>query len=96
MTNMQKKKCEQIMAHYGRGNQLDILQEECAEVIQAVSKVRRGTQGADEHFLDELADVSIMVEEFVSDMDDDEKTDYYKKINAKLDRQLDRIAKGEF
>ena len=94
MTTMQKNKAAQIIAHNGRAAQLGILQEECAEMIQAVSKVRRGTAGADEHFIDELADVSIMVNEFLTDFDEDEKTEYYKKVNEKLDRQLDRIAKG--
>ena len=49
---------------------LDILQEECAEVIQAISKVRRfgidntykdgGTQR--EHLVQELGDVTLLVE----------------------------------
>ena len=95
MTNLQKTKAAQIMAFYGRSNQLDILQEECAELIQAVSKIRRGTPGAEEHFIDEMSDVYIMIEEFISAFDDDEKTALYKKINEKLDRQLERIVKGD-
>ena len=49
---------------------LDILQEECAEVIQAISKVRRfgmensykdgGTQR--EHLIQELGDVTLLIE----------------------------------
>lgn len=49
---------------------LDILQEECAEVIQAISKIRRfgidntykdgGTQR--EHLVQELGDVTLLVE----------------------------------
>jgi NTP pyrophosphatase (non-canonical NTP hydrolase) len=50
---------------------LDILQEECAEVIQAISKVRRfgmenvyikeeGTQR--EHLVQELGDISLLIE----------------------------------
>ena len=49
---------------------LDILQEECAEVIQAISKVRRfgidntykdgGTQR--EHLVQELGDVTLLIE----------------------------------
>ena len=48
---------------------LDILQEECAEVIQAISKIRRfgidnvykdgGTQR--EHLVQELGDVTLMI-----------------------------------
>ena len=49
---------------------LDILQEECAEVIQAISKIRRfgidnsykdgGTQR--EHLVQELGDVTLLIE----------------------------------
>lgn len=93
LTALQKKRAASIMYYYGRNNQLDILQEECAELIQAVSKIRRGTPGAEEHFIDEMADVSIMLEEFLSDFDDDEKTEFYKKVNEKTLRQQDRIVK---
>lgn len=93
LTALQKKRAAAIMYYYGRNNQLDILQEECAELIQAVSKIRRGTPGAEEHFIDEMADVSIMLEEFLSDFDDDEKTEFYKKVNEKTLRQQDRIVK---
>lgn len=93
LTALQKKKAASIMRYYGRNKQLDILQEECAELIQAVSKIRRGTPGAEEHFIDEMADVSIMLTEFLTDFDDDESTEYYKKVNEKLNRQQDRIVK---
>lgn len=93
LTALQKKKAASIMRYYGRNNQFDILQEECAELIQAVSKIRRGTPGAEEHFIDEMADVSIMLTEFLTDFDDDESTEYYKKVNEKLNRQQDRIVK---
>lgn len=95
MTIEQNKQCSKIAQHYGEGSQLAILQEECAELIQAVSKIRRDAPGAYEHFVDELADVSIMVQQMVSFMDSDELTAFYKKINEKLNRQLERIEKGE-
>ena len=95
MTNSQKKKCAEIMNHYGRAHQQYILQEECAELIQAVSKIHRGTPNADEQFINELADVSIMVEQHISDFDEDELTEYYKKVNEKLERQQKRIEGGE-
>ena len=91
MTRSQEQKCREIIDFYGRPAQLEILQEECAELIQAVSKIRRGTTGAEEHFIDELADVSIMLGQFIADFDDDEKTELYKKINEKIERQLKRI-----
>lgn len=47
-----------IADHYGIESQLDILQEELSELIQAVSKFRRGD---DTHILEEIADVEIML-----------------------------------
>lgn len=94
MNAEQKKRCAEIAQHYGEGSQLAILQEECAELIQAVSKIRRGAPKAYEHFIDELADVSIMIEQLTSYMDDDDKTTLYKKVNEKINRQLERINEG--
>lgn len=94
MTALQKEQCAKIAQHYGEGPQLLILQEECAELIQAASKIRRDAPRAYEHFIDELADVSIMIQEMVSFMDDDERTKLHKKINEKINRQLERIVKG--
>lgn len=91
MTDLQRKNCTKIAAHYGEGSQMCILQEECAELIQAVSKIRRGISGAEEHFIEEIADVSIMIEQMISYMDDDTKTEYMKIVNGKLERQLRRI-----
>lgn len=95
MTKSQIQKAARIIAFYGRAAQLDILQEESAELIQAVSKIRRGTPGAEEHFIDEFADNCIMLMEILSDFDEDEKTELYKKINEKLDRQLLRIEQSQ-
>lgn len=61
MDNMmdEKQALEYIADHYGLDSQLSILQEECAELIQAVSKYRRGESNL--LVLEELADVEIMV-----------------------------------
>lgn len=91
MTKSQIAKCKQIAEAYGISQQLDILCEECAELIQAVSKVRREVPNADDMLADELADVSIMIAQIISLMDDDDTTKLNKIINAKLDRQLGRI-----
>lgn len=49
-----------IADHYGIDSQLDILQEELAELIQSVSKYRRGDPS---HILEEIADVEIMLDQ---------------------------------
>ena len=47
-----------IADHYGLDSQLNILQEELAELIQAVSKYRRGDPS---HIIEEIVDVEIML-----------------------------------
>ena len=93
MTKTQIEKCRQIASYYGESAQLDILCEEAAELIQAVSKVRRESPNADDMLVDGLADVAIMLTQILSCMDEDESVVFNKTVNAKLDRQLD-IIKG--
>ena len=45
--------------HFGSEGQLDILQEECAELIKACSKVKRGKADALDNLKEELAHVAI-------------------------------------
>lgn len=66
MTKLQSEQCAKIAKHYGEGSQLCILQEECAELIQAISKIRRSIPNAGTHLIEELADVCIMVEQVIS------------------------------
>ena len=95
MTKSQIEKCKQIAKYYGENSQLGILFEEAAELIIAVSKVWREIPDADKKFMDGLADMSIMLEQVKSYLDDDEQTALSKLINAKLDAQLDIIKNKE-
>ena len=71
---------------------LDILQEECAEVIVAVSKIRRfgidnsykdgGTQR--EHLVQELGDVSLLIELLVAHGVVDQNELHQAKINKSV------------
>ena len=83
------ERLEKIADHYGLNSQLDILQEECAELVQAVSKYRRG--GSNLLVLEELADVEIMVEKirYLAGKNSIIIDNYKEK---KICRQLDRIA----
>ena len=83
----------QIADHYGLSAQLDILQEECAELIQAVSKFRR-TKTSD--IIEEIADVYIMLDQVVyllnknvETVDVEEFIAYW--MEKKIRRQLERI-----
>lgn len=83
---------KRIEDHYGIFNQRDMLVEECAELIQAISKCKRGEPGGYDNFLEEMADVQIML---------DQMYDYVGRdrilaiMGEKISRQLKRIEEEE-
>ena len=90
MTEQQKAMCRQILEHYGIESQRRILVEECAELIQAVSKVERNgsTTETIRNLFAEIADVEIMLEQVkhhYSEWGTERLIDY------KLNRQLKRM-----
>lgn len=91
------EKTMKIADHYGE-SQIDILQEECAELIQAVSKFRRGGDNPISKMLEEMADVSIMIQQVlyllnkrISMYGLSAYDAYFEFIDKKLDRQIKRI-----
>jgi NTP pyrophosphatase (non-canonical NTP hydrolase) len=100
MTVKQKCECEQICKHYGIESQKLILMEECAELIQVVSKLTRAEQSGKTfdrtqamfNLAEECADVTIMIQQILSHYFENEaekRLDYF--INQKLTRQIGRI-----
>ena len=94
MNREQKLKSQAIFAHYGLDSQLRILQEECAELIQAASKYLRAQEAGKPiaqskvALMEETADVMIMLEQIKSIFT---ATALDAMITSKLNRQLDRI-----
>ena len=90
-----EKKIRFIADHYPRSSQMGVAQEECAELIQAISKVRRlGINGETlDHMAEEIADVRIMCAQLVAILGLNEAVS--RNIDQKLDRQLKRIAEGD-
>lgn len=92
MTATQKMDCHRILEHYGIESQRRILVEECAELIQAISKVERNGSTTEmiRNLFAEIADVEIMLEQvkhYYSEYGTERLIDY------KLNRQLERIKK---
>lgn len=79
-----------IADYYGFTSQADMLIEESAEFIQAVSKFRRGNGNEYAHIKEELADVLVCAEQLKYLLG---TSDIENIMNAKLDRQLQRIEK---
>lgn len=66
---------------------LSILQEECAEVIQAVSKVRRfGADNNIQELCKEIADVEVMVQLAKEYVDQLSQFDWDKAKQAKIEK----------
>ena len=72
--------------------QLNQVQEECAELISAINKLRRNKQGAMDAVEEELADVCIMISQARRIIGPDHID---KKINEKLARCEERLQNGK-
>lgn len=71
--------------HFGADGQLDILQEECAELIKACSKVKRGKENALENLKEELTHVAIS-SAVVSNILGITQEDIQKEVDKKADK----------
>lgn len=79
--------CGEILKHYGEEHQQEKAIEEMAELISAIKHNDR------KNYIDELADVSIMVEQLFQALSFEEQQKYIVTIHNKIDRQIDRINK---
>ena len=99
MTEWQKKKVREIAAHYGIKSQEQVAIEECAELIEAITKSNRRKYSAKElvasisDIAGEIADVLIMCEQLTYLYGIEEVVK--EQIEYKISRQLDRMEKGE-
>lgn len=99
MTELEQKQ-KAIIDHYGADKQLDMLVEECAELIQAIQKYKRykdipGDGEAFDNLIEEIADVENIIEQI-------KLLKIYDPVMARADiegikakkvrRQLERIA----
>lgn len=91
-----KEALREIAEHYGTGNQLEMLIEECAELIQAVQKMKRSEcLATTNNFIGEFADVWIMMNQIACLLDVDEYQEWIQQLDAKLNRQLKRMKEGD-
>lgn len=94
MENM-RDMCKQIADKYGYPSQSGQLMEECAELIQAINKYKRAKTGEEQHialqhYIEEIADVEIMLEQikYLLDIKSSELDDIKQ---YKIHRVLSRI-----
>jgi len=75
---------------WGVETQLDMLQEECAELIQAISKKKRGYKNGDQQIAEEIADVEILTAQIkrmysLNDDVEDVKTHKLHRLRLRLE-----------
>ena len=96
-------KVQQIAETYGFEAQREMLIEECSELIQAVQKLKRADNSGDAEridkatsaYLEEMADVSIMLEQMRYMLTPRLKQELDSYISKKLDRQIERIEQAK-
>lgn len=87
------ERLKKIAVHYGYTSQREQLIEECAEAILAAQKCKRhGSHGNFVNLCEEVADVLIMAQQMRILMSTSLIDSF---IDKKLNRQLERISKGE-
>lgn len=75
----------QCVCEFGIENQVDILEEECAELIQACSKAKRGYPDTRKRLTEEIAHVLIS-SAVVARIYDIDSSDILDEINKKADK----------
>ena len=82
---------QRSIEHYGKDVQSTVCMEECAELIQAISKEKRGKSDK-EHLAEEMADVIICIEMLkqINNINEDE---IYSWVINKQERIMRRIEK---
>ena len=81
-----------ILKHYGITEQVSHLKEECRELIEAADGYINGTDSK-AHFLEEMADVEVMLDQMKLHFGAWAKVDEIKRFKVK--RQLGRIEREE-
>jgi len=90
-----QKLLEQMIQKYGESKQLDIVIEECSELIKAISKYKRENNREDipsriRAIAEEEADIRIMLEQ-IDIMMLKHDPEYTKKVNCEMIRKEQRI-----
>lgn len=92
---------EKIICHYGFRHQLGKAKEELYELIEAIEQFQKAVSDGDmddkekglNHMAEEIADVRIMVDQLELAMGKEKQCEAIRDL--KLDRQMQRIARGE-
>lgn len=92
----QDARIERIADTYGMAAQANVVQEECAELIQAISKDRRyNSSTTAQNMVEEMADVYLTLSTLYSQLSKPQQIFFWDVLDKKLERQMIRIDRGE-
>lgn len=109
MKTAERKIFTAAIRHYGELEQMGIAQEECAELIQAISKYHRAQVSSDnrhrttdikraeKQLIEEIADVSIMIDQLkmmIRGNHNDVRAAKVERIGARLEKAADAKARN--
>jgi len=81
---------DECMTFWGLEKQLRMVQEECSELILAVSHYLRGRKGSHENLIEELADVRLITDQIIHHFG---KHEVMCVIDVKSDMVKDKLEK---
>lgn len=84
---------KRAIEHYGKDVQSTVCMEECAELIQAISKEKRGKSDKS-HLAEEIADVIICIE-MLKEIYNISSKEIESMIERKQQREIERIKQNE-
>lgn len=84
---------KRAIEHYGKDVQSTVCMEECAELIQAISKEKRGKSDKS-HLAEEMADVYICLE-MLMELYNISSKEIESMIERKQQREIERIKQNE-
>jgi NTP pyrophosphatase (non-canonical NTP hydrolase) len=90
MTDEMRFLCGDILKYYGEQHQQEKSIEEMAELISAIK------HGDRKNYIEELADVGVMLEQLVQALSLEERATFIKTQNSKILRQKERISGEEW
>lgn len=91
MKNEPTELAAQIIQHYGAAHQQLKLCEECGELIQAAIKAYDIGADITTDFVGELADVYVLIKQFLATMPTVWRAEFDTMVTFKLRRQIERI-----
>lgn len=95
-TFLNDKRIIEIAKYYGEEAQINVVQEECSELIQAICKIRRYNNEETRHrMIEEMSDLYLVLGTLNYYLNDAERQYFIDNFNKKLDRQMERLKKDK-